>query len=322
MNTLLSNAVNSIQIGVEDYQSTDPRRMLSAVRNLSAGILLLFKERLRELSPPGSEDVLIMQNIRPTRGSDGAIHFNGSRRRTVDVQQIRERFESLQICVDWKRFESISEARNNAEHFCLTLPEARIKEILADAMHIMHEFIRHELRREPVELLGADTWKVLLGLSEIHAAESAACIRALSVVEWGEEIIATVAKELRCTECGSRLLRPHEPMSYEISDLQLSCVACGTSDISYGDMVEAAVKKHLFTDLYLAYTEGGEVPIGACSVCGKEAFIYDHGICVACGNAESITHCQSCGGTFDSNELDEFEVCELCVGILHVGSKD
>jgi hypothetical protein len=48
MNTMLENAVQSVQIGVEDYLSKNSRRALSAVRNVSAGILLLFKEKLRD----------------------------------------------------------------------------------------------------------------------------------------------------------------------------------------------------------------------------------------------------------------------------------
>jgi hypothetical protein len=321
VNTILGNAVTSIQIGVEDYQSTDPRRMLSAVRNLTAGILLLFKERLRELSPPGSGDVLIMQNIQPVRGSSGAIQFSGTKRKTVDVQQIRERFKSLSIHADWKRFDSISEARNNAEHFYLTLPEARIKELLADAMHVMHGFIRNELQREPVELLGADTWKILLSLGEIHSKELAVCDLALAEIEWGADITTAVSKDLRCMECGSKLLSPSPSPDGQLVSLRLSCVACGRSD-AYVDMVESAVRKHLFSDLYLAYTRGGELPIGSCSSCGKETFIFDHETCVACGNNESVMRCQSCGETFDTEELDEQELCELCASILHVNFKD
>jgi hypothetical protein len=64
MHTILENAVQSLQIGIEDYQSTDQRRTLSAVRNITAGVLLLFKEKLRQLSPPNSNDVLIKQNSR------------------------------------------------------------------------------------------------------------------------------------------------------------------------------------------------------------------------------------------------------------------
>ncbi|PYU23337.1 MAG: hypothetical protein DMG30_11925 [Acidobacteria bacterium] len=49
---VLTNAIESIQVGVEDYQLGTRPRLLSAVRNIHAGILLLFKEALREVSPP------------------------------------------------------------------------------------------------------------------------------------------------------------------------------------------------------------------------------------------------------------------------------
>ena len=77
MDTLIDNAVQSIQIGVEDFTSDDPRRVLSAVRNVSAGVLLLFKEKLRELSEEGTDEVLLKQKIKPVP-VDGKIIFVGS----------------------------------------------------------------------------------------------------------------------------------------------------------------------------------------------------------------------------------------------------
>jgi hypothetical protein len=48
---LLANAIESIQVGVEDYQAATRPRLLSAVRNIHAGVVLLFKEALRRRSP-------------------------------------------------------------------------------------------------------------------------------------------------------------------------------------------------------------------------------------------------------------------------------
>jgi hypothetical protein len=48
--SILQNAIDSIQVGVEDYNLEDDRRNASAIRNIFAGILLLYKERLCELS--------------------------------------------------------------------------------------------------------------------------------------------------------------------------------------------------------------------------------------------------------------------------------
>jgi hypothetical protein len=62
---LLSNAISSIRLGVEDYRKGSSDRMLSSVRNLHAGVLLLYKEALRRKSPPDSNDVLVKAQIRP-----------------------------------------------------------------------------------------------------------------------------------------------------------------------------------------------------------------------------------------------------------------
>ncbi|QBB70700.1 hypothetical protein ELE36_10180 [Pseudolysobacter antarcticus] len=62
--SLPDNAIASIQICIEDYQSTDPRRALSSVRNLYAGTLILAKEKLRRLSPEGSNEVLIKKQLK------------------------------------------------------------------------------------------------------------------------------------------------------------------------------------------------------------------------------------------------------------------
>jgi len=41
---LLTNATESLQVGVEDYQNGIRLRLLSVVRNIHAGILRLYKE--------------------------------------------------------------------------------------------------------------------------------------------------------------------------------------------------------------------------------------------------------------------------------------
>jgi len=75
--SLLQNAIDSIQVGVEDYRMDDDRRYLSAVRNICAGILLLYKEKLKRLSPLYDKEVLIKQSITTLRtissGDDAVI---------------------------------------------------------------------------------------------------------------------------------------------------------------------------------------------------------------------------------------------------------
>ena len=145
MDSLLRNAIQSIQIGVEDYKSPDERRVLSATRNITAGLLLLFKEKLRQLSPPGSKEVLLKQQMKPGLKADGTLGFTGHGKKTVDVYQIQERLTSLQVSLDWKRFQKIVDVRNDIEHYCTQEPEVRVKELLADSFLIIRDFTSQHL---------------------------------------------------------------------------------------------------------------------------------------------------------------------------------
>ncbi|WP_407844631.1 hypothetical protein [Desulfovibrio falkowii] len=98
--SIMKNAIDSIQIGVEDFENGDERRNISAVRNIVAGILLLYKEKLCQLSPDESKELLIKKYIIPNKDADGKVFFVGKGKNTVDVQSIKERFGSLSIIVD------------------------------------------------------------------------------------------------------------------------------------------------------------------------------------------------------------------------------
>jgi hypothetical protein len=130
---LLTNAVESIQVGVEDYESATRPRLLSAVRNIHAGILLLYKEALRRESPADSNDVLLMAKNLPARDSTGKVVIVGVGKKTVDTQQIRERFEGLGISTDWKRFERINEVRNDVEHLYPRLDQKALAGLISDS---------------------------------------------------------------------------------------------------------------------------------------------------------------------------------------------
>lgn len=301
MNTILSNAVASIQLGIEDYRSEDGRRALSAVRNLSAGIVLLFKERLRQLSPPGSDEVLIKQTIRPTLGHDGSISFQGGGKKTVDVFQIQERFKSLGITVNWKRFAAVIDIRNEIEHYCSTVPSARLKELLADSFVVLRDFTVGELQLEPVELLGHETWQVLLDVATVYDAELAECRDAMAKVAWRFTQLEQVSTYLRCLHCDSELLKPRESVVDSMSSLVFRCSSCG-QDSDFEDIVEAAVSECYFAESYIAMTDGGEPPLATCHDCGRETFLNEIGECLACAASLQYHECVICHASLGPDE--------------------
>ena len=84
--SILQNAIDSISLGIEDYEmaTADTRRYISCTRNIFAGILLLFKHKLSELSPAGSDEVLIKQKVMP-KIDINSITWIGEGKQTVDV---------------------------------------------------------------------------------------------------------------------------------------------------------------------------------------------------------------------------------------------
>jgi hypothetical protein len=139
---IFKNAIDSIVLGIEDYNSTDPRRPISAMRNLVAGILLLIKHKLSTLSEPGSDEALIKQRVLPELAGAHEIKWVGEGSKTVDVQQMKERCTSLGIKVDWSRVEKIVRHRNEIEHYFSSVPQGALRALVAESFVVIRDFLR------------------------------------------------------------------------------------------------------------------------------------------------------------------------------------
>jgi hypothetical protein len=293
MNAILQNAAQSIQVGVEDCRSEDPRRVLSAVRNITAGVLLLFKEKLRQLSPPGSNDVLLKQKSRIQRGEDGVIEMIGVGKKTVDVEQTSERFDDLGIKVDWTRVKAIVNARNEIEHHSTSLSPALLRSLIYNAFVVISDFITSNLDKEPLDLLGKETWTALLEQAEVFKAQLDDCIAQLEKIRWPTAVHERIASELRCGNCASELIRPSNPVEKDPLRLQFVCRACG-SEMEYSEIVEAAVSESFAGEAYVAIKDGGDPPVEDCFECGKDTFVLEIGECMACGTTPKYDRCAVC----------------------------
>jgi hypothetical protein len=305
--TILANAVSSFQIGIEDFQSADPRRALSAVRNVSAGMLLLFKERLRELSPPNSDDVLIRQIIQPHVDAEGAVSFIGAGKKTVDVNQIRERFKALRVEVDWKHVDTIINIRNDVEHFFTPHSAARIKELLATSCLVIRDFITKELKREPLELFGESTWKALLNVEQVWDREYEECEQAKAQVNWGSVAVERISESLECEHCGSGLLKP-KCLEDDLLSIEFQCAACGETS-TFEEMAEEATERAYASDMYIAATDGGDAPVAECFECGRETFLVEENQCIVCGAVPKEMRCAVCGNELGLAEQNLGGLC-------------
>lgn len=175
--TIYKNAIESIQIGVEDFGADDPRRILSAVRNLQAGTILLCKEKLARMSPDGES--LLMAKLLPIVGLDGVVVFKGQGNKTVDIQGIKDRFKSLGIPFNWKEVDRITAIRNDMEHMFFKGGARLAEEAVSDAFLAVRELLLVVLEEEPVGALGPACWSALLANNDLFVKEVAACRKTL-----------------------------------------------------------------------------------------------------------------------------------------------
>ena len=192
--TLFAKAIESIQIGVEDLLRNEhnDRRVLSAVRNVHAGVLLLCKEKLRRLSPDGQ--ILLAQRFEPQPNDRGEVSIEGVGRNTVGVDDIKKRFNAFHVALDWKQFDEIAEIRHHMEHSYFKGTRERARQAVAGAFLIIRKLLVEALQEDPLKALGSDCWNALLENADLFEAELQSCRVTLECVDWETEAAARAAR--------------------------------------------------------------------------------------------------------------------------------
>ena len=313
---LLTNAIEAIQVGVEDYKKGCRPRLLAAVRNIYAGLLLVYKEALRRKSPPGSEEVLIKAQVQPQKDPSGKVVVVGIGRKTVNVHQIRKYFSALGITTDWQRFDEIHSIRNDAEHYYSTINAATLKGVIANTFVILRNFIDKELNENLKNLLGETTWNEMLQVAEVHQAERKECDEAIESIDWDSPTLSGAVQSLHCAECGSDLMLP-TPANSPRDQVSLECRACGNEETAE-ELIPRAISDGLSYERYLSFTDGNELPYVSCPECSEETYVISEKKCAYCGYEATHT-CDRCGLDIIPEELESSPLCGWCA---HMMNKD
>lgn len=310
--SMMKNAVDSIWIGMEDFHDDDPRRAVSAIRNFYAGILLLFKCKLQELSPEGSEEVLLKKNILPVIDTEtGKTTWVGTGNNTVEVKDIRERLKSLGVeGIEWRRLESLQRIRNNIEHYYSKDPVDQMKEAIASALHLITQFCRPHLGKDPVQVLGQECWDLLLGVASLYEAELKASKESLESVDWPYEEVADAIDFMRCPECDSQLIKALDPLALG-SAIEFSCISCGENS-SYETVIIAALPLSMEGANYLSVKDGGDELIEDCPMCGEGTFLVAEKECAVCFSPLEYQSCNMCEVGLSVDEQHFEGLCSYC----------
>ena len=302
MDSLLTNAVQSIQIGVEDTSSPDPRRMLSAIRNIYAGILLLLKEELLRRSPPDSNGLLIRAKHEFKTQPDGSVLAVGKGRNTVDVGQIRERLNSVNTKLSteglkrlWADLERFQVIRNDVEHYRTKATKAEFRAVIAVATALVRLIVVELLLEDPAMLLGDECWGVMLKEETVYAEQQAACAASLADVQWNTQALADAVPFLRCGSCESELVGQSDKANNVQEHIVFVCAACTSEDDAEGgDWLMEAVLRSKDIDPWFDPSDPDGAPTADCPECGEAGLVVAEAACVLCGWEHSGERCAVC----------------------------
>lgn len=307
--SLLKNAILSLEAGIEDYEDGSERRNVSAVRNVFAAILLLFKEKLVRLSPASDPELLIKKEIIPIRSETGEIILVGRGDKTADVHAIKEKFKSLKIEIDWQRFEEINKVRNEIEHHYTDKSSDKVREILAKSFLIIRDFLVKELNENPANLIDGDCWSNLLELEEVYSAERNSCLESLKKIEWKYRTLKDAVASMRCGICDSELVKYKETNTFQ--EIILECNSCGET-LEANFSIPACIEEHFAADNHIAGMESGDFPNAQCPECGEETFVFEEAACVVCDYKPEYENCARCHNSIALEEQELNGLCSYC----------
>ncbi|MCU0093822.1 hypothetical protein N8H72_27885 [Pseudomonas koreensis] len=275
---LFENAICSIKIGLNEYQFNS--RLISSVRNIYAGILLLFKHKLILMSDKNSNAALIKQQIVPTINEDGTITWKGIGNKTVDVAGIKTRFKSLEIHVEWDTFDRISRHRNEIEHFYSQLSANDTVQLLSDCFIIINNFLSHHLKMDAKNVLGDEAWRILLEAHEVYEFELEKNIRSINNLTFHHKILNKIFLEFQCITCGSHLIEPKtKRVRAEYTDF--CCAECQSS-YSYDEICNFGILDLNANSIQSTHEKSNRL-FSNCEECEQGLYLITHRVCTACG---------------------------------------
>ncbi|GJL97182.1 MAG: hypothetical protein DHS20C06_09990 [Hyphobacterium sp.] len=295
---------------MEDYQSNDERRPVSAIRNFYSGVLLLGKQCLINAAPEADPMDVLASKYVPESDGNGGAKLAPVGNNTIDLHEMRQRFKKFGIAWPKGDIDALQKLRNSIEHLHSPEPKETLKEAIANGFPIVDGFFKI-LGEDPSTTLGA-AWEVMLEEQSFFEQQKAACDATLESLPWGGSLSSI--GQIECSNCGSSLLHQKDPKNSDPTVMKGQCKACGY-EFSAERFVELIVEAEHGVDDYIAAKEGLEPTIYTCPECGVFAYANDAEAnrCYFCEHSVS-GECARCFTPLNVSDLspDNESLCSYC----------
>lgn len=317
MSDLFKNAVQSIKLGVQDYEAHEPARVLSAVRNFYAGLLLLAKEVLVRRVPKANEGEIIASGYKPVPDQSGGVTYVPQSQSTIDLSTIGQRFKDFGLKINRNALRGLSQIRNDIEHRYPKEPAKSVRQAIAKAFPVATELFRLA-GEEPHAVLG-EAWETMLEVHEVYEQEHDACRATFGNVEWHPPFLKNAPRT--CPDCQSDLVAQDNSENREQEDAKAHCRSCRSS-ISAEALIQHALNAHFEHKNYVAKMDGDVAPLNHCPECGSFTYVWDEEStgCVQCSFILN-DECARCGIKLTPDDVD-FESHSYCNYCGHMMAKD
>lgn len=316
MTPLFQNAIDSLQLGIEDFQANDRKRALSAVRNFYAGTLLLAKEVLVRAAPKVAAEDILGARYKPVTDGSGGAKYEAVAHTTIDFTQIGERFKDFDLRIDNSALNDLNRIRKDIEHLYTNATHETVREAIAKAFPVVADLFRLA-GVHPHAVLG-NCWKVMLDVRDVYEKELEVCRSTFDIIDWRSASVAEAA--LLCPSCKSHLVAQKDASNTEQEAIKAYCRACG-ADIEVEQLIEVALDAHFEVEAHVAVKDGGEPPVYTCPECALETYVIwnEEQGCAWCGFVLGDCIICSSGLTPNTVSYDDHTVCAYCDNVMAKG---
>lgn len=310
MSDMYENAINSIKMGIEDFQSNDDRRPVSALRNFYAGVLLLGKQCLLNAAPDAEPMSLLASKFHPVLNEDGDLEHAAKGSQTIDLGELKARFKTFGLKWPEGDIDNLQKLRNAFEHYHSPAPKEAIRQAIAESFPLVQGFFQI-LKLDPSDELH-EAWGTMLAEEAFFSKQKAKCDASFEKLSWSSLLERTDMVD--CSACGSSLVTQTDEMNSDPTSIDGKCLACG-EQFSAEETVQIIVQGEYGIDAYISAKDGGEYAILDCPECAESTYVFsgDVNLCFWC--EESITgECARCFTdlTVHNQSVNNPNLCDYC----------